>query len=438
MRRVRGPSSPLANESAGLTGHLEQTDFQNGDAHSSAAKEFICSPPLESTSEIELKYPDRIVAPPSWLGHIPFAFWIVGALKPRTIVELGVHSGNSYCAFLQAVRTISLETRCFGVDHWKGDSQAGNYGDELYNELRAYHDPIYGALSSLVRASFDDAVRQFADRSIDLLHIDGFHTYEAVSHDFKTWLPKMSSRGVVMFHDTNVREESFGVWRYWAEIASRYPSFEFIHSHGLGVAYVGTETLPAALESLFSSQSVDLARRIRSYFSRLGTSIIDRYSARQLDTSLHQQLHEAKRDAEELRKVITATRSEVEQYRQHTAELNCQVIELQSARSDLSRQSAQNDTLTIIMRHQNAAISRLQRELIKLHNDRKRDENICRRLESECGGLKEAYRRLESEYEGLKEAHRNILLSTSWRVTGLIRFMTSKLYQVLGFSGRRY
>lgn len=183
--------------------------------------------------------PIRIVPPDPWVGHIPFAFWVVKALQPETFVELGAHSGNSYAAFCQAIASSGRPAKAFAVDTWKGDEHSGAYGEEVYADLVAFNDTHFQGFSTLIRDTFDNARRYFSSGTIDLLHIDGMHTYDAVKHDFETWLDALSSRALVVFHDINVRERGFGVWQLWLELAERYPSFEFIHSHGLGVLGVG-------------------------------------------------------------------------------------------------------------------------------------------------------------------------------------------------------
>ena len=150
--------------------------------------------------------PTRLVWPPSWAGHIPFAFWFVDALRPRTLVELGTQAGLSYSAFAQAVQTLGIDTACYAIDTWEGDEHAGFYGEEVFAEWSAFHSRHFGGFSRLVRSTFDEALTHFSDGSIDALHIDGLHTYEAVRHDFESWLPKLSDCSVVLFHDVNVRE----------------------------------------------------------------------------------------------------------------------------------------------------------------------------------------------------------------------------------------
>ena len=217
---------------------------------------------------IYLATPKRLTATSAWLEHIPFAMFLIQALKPRVLVELGTFSGESYCAFCQAVVELGLPTACYAVDSWKGDPHAGFYGPEVLADLRAHHDPLYGEFSQLMQTTFDEALAHFAHGSIDLLHIDGCHTYEAVKHDFESWLPKISARGVVLFHDIETREGDFGVWRFWEEVKQHYPHFEFLHGHGLGVLAVGAPDAPA-LQEMFRAPARRVAH-FRRIFSALG------------------------------------------------------------------------------------------------------------------------------------------------------------------------
>jgi methyltransferase family protein len=213
--------------------------------------------------------PERLGAASAWWGHVPFAHWIVSVTQPRLLVELGTEAGVSYSAFCETVVRERLNTRSFAVDTWKGDPHTGLYGEDVYRDFRQFHDDRYAAFSTLLRFTFDAALEHLADRSIDLLHIDGLHTYEAVQHDFETWRPKLSDRAVVLFHDTNMRERGFGVWRLWLELRDRFPSFEFLHGHGLGLLAIGDHPPPAVagLCALANPAEVTAARE---RFARLG------------------------------------------------------------------------------------------------------------------------------------------------------------------------
>lgn len=231
--------------------------------------------------EIAAFSPNSLQSPNAWVGHLPFAAWIIQEVSPKIFVELGTHSGNSYFSFCQSVLEKTLSTKCYAVDTWQGDEHAGGYSDEIFANVNAHNQERYAGFSRLLRTTFDDALTYFADGSIELLHIDGLHTYEAVRHDFETWLPKLAPNAVVMFHDTNVRERGFGVWRLWEELQARYPSnLEFVHSHGLGVLQLNNASVNQKLGWLQTNSPEK--QPLVNYFAALGGKQLERFELKEL------------------------------------------------------------------------------------------------------------------------------------------------------------
>lgn len=186
--------------------------------------------------ELPARPPRADHMPRGWEGHILFADMLVRGVRPRLLVELGTHTGVSFFAFCEAVRAAWLPTRCIAVDTWKGDEQAGFYGEEVYADVAAHAEAHYPLIATLMRMPFDEALASMDEASIDILHIDGLHTYDAVRHDFDAWLPKVRPGGIVLLHDVAEQREGFGVWKLWLEIAPLSPeTCRFPHSHGLGV-----------------------------------------------------------------------------------------------------------------------------------------------------------------------------------------------------------
>nr|WP_245347445.1 class I SAM-dependent methyltransferase [Cohnella lubricantis] len=170
----------------------------------------------------------------AWTGHRRFAYDLIRNLKPGLAVELGTHWGISFYSFCQAAVDTGSGTRCIAVDTWLGDDHAGRYSEEVFATVNAIVNAFYRSTATLLRTTFAGALPFIADNSAGVIHIDGYHTYEAAKDDYMSWLPKLAANGVVLLHDIAVRDNGFGVHRLWDELKV-YPHLEFDHCFGLGV-----------------------------------------------------------------------------------------------------------------------------------------------------------------------------------------------------------
>lgn len=215
--------------------------------------------------------------PGPWSGHLPFACDLIASLRPTLVVELGTFYGESYFGFCQAAREHAVRCESFAVDTWEGDEHGGHYGEDIFADVQQYNRANYESSSRLMRMTFDGALGAFSDSTIGLLHIDGFHTYEAARHDFDCWFSKVRPGGVILLHDIGVRSPGFGVWRLWEELRNRFACFAFLHSAGLGVvAKPGAGERNEFLETLTSAGPAGQAR-ISSYYTSLAERIRFRF-----------------------------------------------------------------------------------------------------------------------------------------------------------------
>ena len=225
-----------------------------------------------SSQIIEFSPKHCSLSTPAWIGHIPFASYIIKKIEPRVFVELGTHLGNSYFTFCQTIEESGLNTRCYAVDTWEGETHAGKYDESIFDFVSSYNEQNYSSFSNLQRKTFDKALEDFDNSSVDLLHIDGLHTYEAAKKDFETWEPKVCTGGIILFHDICCRNKDFGVWKLWEELKSQYPhTLSFNHSNGLGVLLKTKEAkVPHHLKDLFAP---DKSHQWQAIFATAGENL---------------------------------------------------------------------------------------------------------------------------------------------------------------------
>jgi GT2 family glycosyltransferase/uncharacterized protein (DUF3084 family) len=358
--------------------------------------------------------------PNAWVGHLPFAAWLIENMSPSVFVELGTHSGNSFFTFCQAVAQSGVPTRCYAVDTWQGDEHAGQYDEIIFNRVSTYQQQHYREFSRLLRMRFDEALDYFSERSIALLHVDGLHTYEAVRNDFESWLPKLAPGAVVLFHDTNVRERNFGVWKLWEELKEQFPlNLEFLHSHGLGVLQLNDAPENARLPWLEPHSREK--QKVVDYFSSLGS--------RHLDLA---EVFELREHVSNLSRISNEKDGHIIYRDGQIASLNHSLIERNSQNTNLTAALADRNSqiagLAAAVTDRNSKIASLNHNLIE------RDNRIA--------ALSAAVQECENQLSHLtgtvavrEEQVAQITSSRSWRLTLPIRMIAKSMRMTNGNGG---
>jgi predicted O-methyltransferase YrrM len=133
----------------------------------------------------------RLHAPSDIQDYLPFLHHEAKALGSRAhrpvLVELGVRSGNSTCAFLSALEGTGRGS-LWSVDIEEPQVPAG------------WHD--LGWWNLLVADDVSVQAQAWLPGEVDLLFIDTSHGYEHTMIELNLYAPRMRPNGLVLLHDT--------------------------------------------------------------------------------------------------------------------------------------------------------------------------------------------------------------------------------------------
>jgi len=170
---------------------------------------------------------------------------MVDTRKPKVVLEIGTAAGGTLFILTRAA---SPDALLISIDLPKGLFGGGypRWRAPLYRSFALASQKLYLLRDDSHRAKTLKKVEDILNgRKIDLLFIDGDHTYEGVKKDFDSYVSLVNRPGMVAFHDIVVHPPETGcdVHSFWEEVKLGRSYREIVadskqRSFGIGVLYV--------------------------------------------------------------------------------------------------------------------------------------------------------------------------------------------------------
>ncbi len=173
---------------------------------------------------------------------------VVKEHAPKTVVEIGTAGGGTLFGWAQVAQP---DARLVSVD-LPGGVGGGGYmphHEPLFRSFCAPDQQLHCVLGDSTSPGVIQRVHSAHHGApVDLLFIDGDHSYEGARDDFANYSGLVPKGGMILFHDIQPpppdAKQPMGVWRFWREIKDDYRHTEIVHdpenqfSAGFGVLYV--------------------------------------------------------------------------------------------------------------------------------------------------------------------------------------------------------
>lgn len=121
------------------------------------------------------------------------------------VVEIGSYAGESAEVFISSLKIRKL----YCIDPWEGGYDLKDKASSSdMGQAEKYFDIIaekYFRQILKLKLSSSQAVNFFSNEMLDMVYLDGNHSFEAVYNDIGIWLPKVKTNGILAGHDVKWR-----------------------------------------------------------------------------------------------------------------------------------------------------------------------------------------------------------------------------------------
>ena len=135
-------------------------------------------------------------------GLVQMILYIKGFCKPEnmTLIEIGAFSGQAteqFCKYFN--RVIIIEPWENNIGDITNKCNMEDVKKEFYKRCGHFDNlSVYKDFSGNI-------AHKFGSQSVDIVYIDGLHTYEAVREDIKNYFGKIKLSGFISGHDYSVK-----------------------------------------------------------------------------------------------------------------------------------------------------------------------------------------------------------------------------------------
>jgi O-methyltransferase len=218
----------------------------------------------------------------------------IDKVKPKVVLEIGTYKGGTIYTISQLVNKatiITIDLPAGGEIY--GEGMTNNEQAELKRKINTNnHDNEIHFIrnDSHLENTLKNVKEILNGNEVDILFLDGDHSYEGVKKDFEMYSPLVRHDGVIIMHDIhplnvliiNSPSDKFwdkvGVDQFWQEISKKYQASEFINDkrqRGYGIGII-KYTRPdfdyyRELENLLENKNL-------SYFEKLINLLTDNFA----------------------------------------------------------------------------------------------------------------------------------------------------------------